>query len=85
MTGPARQRLNDAAFDNRTRKGWTARGSRRYLWDAAVVTAAVDYTLDGQGGVIRIAGARRARIEIDMEARASAFGRGRSPQSCSCS
>lgn len=45
----ASKRLNDAGLDNRTRKRWTARGSRRYLWDDAAVTAAVNYTVDGQG------------------------------------
>ena len=59
----ASTRLNDAGFDDRGRKRWTARGSRRYLWDVA----AVDYTVDGQGEPMAKFRARNPESNPDSE------------------
>jgi REP element-mobilizing transposase RayT len=45
----ASKRLNQAGWEDASRKRWTTHGSTVYLWDEATVADKVDYTLNRQG------------------------------------
>ena len=45
----ASRKLNAAHVDDSDRKRWMRHGSTRYLWKPEDITAAMDYTINGQG------------------------------------